>query len=138
MVDDVPIPPSCSTLTPSAPFGQYCDIQPIVQSPATKVPVCMPVQPCNLANPLCPPSETCAVVRPETGATSCVPVGSAGPSQSCDKDHCQQGLMCLGAPGQRTCYVLCHTKTSAECTATHQTCMTTLPLFLNPETGVCQ
>lgn len=120
----------------------FCDVQFLYQASATPVPVCMPIHTCSLQDQLspypntCPDRQTCAVVR-EDGQTGCVDIGGAGPLQSCERDHCQAGLVCLGAPGQRACYKLCDTQSSAQCTAP-ETCQGGLPLFQDPGVGVCR
>ncbi|MGO9834586.1 MAG: hypothetical protein ACLP1X_10245 [Polyangiaceae bacterium] len=116
---------------------QFCDIQPTALSPATKVPVCMPMQPCTLLDTLsCPAGETCAVVR-DDGSKSCVAIGAVGAGEDCETDHCESGLVCLGTPGTRSCYVLCHTSKTTEC-ASSQKCQGGLPLFPDPDVGICQ
>ncbi len=121
-------------------LAQFCDIQPALETPLL-VPVCVPLRPCRLLNDVggtsgaagtCPPSETCAVVWAESGATSCVPVGDAHVGEGCETRHCAAGLMCLG--GQ--CLKLCHTATAAQCGA-GQTCRGGLPVFPDPLVGVC-
>jgi hypothetical protein len=97
----------------------------------------MPVQECTLLEILqCPAAETCAVVR-DDGTTSCVAIGSALAGQSCETDHCAGGLVCLGTPGTRSCYVLCHTGSTKEC-AGPEKCQGGLPLFPDPGVGICQ
>jgi hypothetical protein len=116
---------------------QFCDIQPTFAWPETKVPACMPVQQCMLLEILqCPAAETCAVVR-DDGTTSCVAIGSAGAGQSCETDHCAGGLVCLGTPGTRSCYVLCQTGNAKDC-AGPEKCQGGLPLFPDPGVGICQ
>lgn len=121
----------------------FCDVQFLYQASSTPVPVCMPIQACDLSKQLespptacIEPTQTCAVVR-EDGQTGCVDIGAAGPGDSCERDHCQAGLVCLGAPGQRVCYTLCDTANSAQCTAP-ETCQGGLPLFQDPRVGVCR
>ncbi|HEX8791977.1 MAG TPA: hypothetical protein VF765_13575 [Polyangiaceae bacterium] len=121
----------------------FCDVQFLTQASATPIPVCMPIVPCDLADQLLPtptacldPTKTCAVVR-EDGHTGCVDIGGAGPNQSCERDHCAEGLVCLGAPGQRVCLTLCDTQTGRQCTAP-DTCQGGLPLFQDPRVGVCR
>jgi hypothetical protein len=128
---------------------QFCDIQTTVATSSIEVPVCMPIHPaggCQLLDTAscCPGTtacaETCAVVR-EDGATSCVAIGAAKAGESCDYDHCAAGLVCLGTPGQRTCFQLCHVQSSAssnECAASpQQSCKGGLPLFPDPTVGIC-
>jgi hypothetical protein len=119
--------------------NQFCDVQPVAESPSTLVPVCLTQNPCVLLNEdTCPPSEQCAVVR-DNGDTSCVAVGAAQDGQSCEKDHCARDLVCLGALGSRRCEPLCHTPPfPSTCKSTNRTCVGTLPLFPNPTVGVCQ
>jgi hypothetical protein len=120
----------------------FCDVQFLFEASATPVPVCMPIIACNLQDQLaqyphaCSDTKTCAVVR-EDGQTGCVDIGPQGPGDSCERDHCQAGLVCLGAPGQRVCYKLCDTQSSAQCTAP-ETCQGGLPLFQDPRVGVCR
>ncbi len=125
---------------------QFCDIQ--RETPAAgglPVPVCMPIRPCTLLDESsdgggCYPNETCAVVAIVDGnpMTSCVANGTANVGESCDSEHCAGGSMCVGNPGSRRCYQLCHTAdASSECPAS-QTCTGGLPLFTDPLTGVCK
>jgi hypothetical protein len=129
--------------------GEFCDIQSAMGSPPTKVPVCMPVHTCDLWSQVqgqnaCGHGETCAVVR-EDGTTSCVGVGAAMMGDACDAEHCGPGLVCLGAAGQRRCYTLCPTQDAGypsapmtgSCTP-GQTCKGGLPLFPDPNVGICQ
>ncbi len=121
----------------------FCDVQFLNQASATPVPVCMPIVTCSLEGQLaqspqaCPlPTQTCSVVR-EDGDTGCVDIGPQGPGDSCERDHCQAGLVCLGASGQRVCLTLCDTQSGAQCTAP-QTCKGGLPLFQDPRVGACR
>jgi hypothetical protein len=117
---------------------QFCDIQPTFPSPQTNVPVCMLMQPCVLLGALsCSANETCAVVR-DDGSTSCVTVGGAVAGQSCETEHCARGLACLGAPGARSCYLLCHTAAKPMACSPGQKCQGGLPLFPDPDVGICQ
>jgi hypothetical protein len=116
----------------------FCDVQTVngTSSAAdTRVPVCMPVQKCNLLLPGCGQGETCAPVRTDT--TSCVAIGPAQEGASCERDHCAEGLACLGAPGNRICYQLCHTDSTTDC-ANGMHCKTSSALFTDPTIGVCQ
>jgi hypothetical protein len=118
--------------------NQFCDVQPIAESPDTLVPVCLAQFPCVLLDKdACAPSEQCSVVR-DTGATSCVAVGTAQDGDLCEQEHCARGLVCLGPLGSRRCEPLCHTAAPVECAGTGRTCIGTLPLFPNPIFGVCQ
>jgi hypothetical protein len=117
--------------------NEFCDIQPMVQNPATVVPVCMTTIPCALLdNDACPSNEQCGVVR-EDGTTSCVAVGTALKDESCENAHCARELLCLGAQGARSCAKLCYKGIPGQCPA-KQNCVGALPLFLTPTVGVCQ
>lgn len=117
--------------------GLFCDVQPVVDSPGTLVPVCLPQIPCVLLDDqTCAPDEQCSVVR-DNGATSCVTVGLAGDGEPCEQEHCQRGLVCLGSLGSRRCEPLCRTLEPKQCNS-GRTCIGTLPLFPNPTVGVCQ
>jgi hypothetical protein len=123
--------------------SQFCDVQPVAQSPGTLVPVCMTELPCALLpsndalQAACPPTDQCSVVR-DNGATSCVAVGTAQDGDNCEAEHCARGLVCLGALGARRCEPLCYTAYPARCKSTGRTCVGTLPLFQDPTIGVCQ
>lgn len=120
--------------------NQFCDVQPVAQSPGLLVPVCMTEIPCVLLddeNDTCPAADQCSVVR-DNGATSCVAVGTAQDGDPCEQEHCARGLVCLGALGQRLCEPLCLTANPVRCKSTGRTCVGTLPLFQNPLFGVCQ
>jgi hypothetical protein len=122
--------------------GEFCDIQSATSAASTQVPVCMPIRSCTLWDQVnnatgqnsCDPHETCAVVR-DDGTTSCVGIGTAMAGDDCDTNHCAAGLVCLGTPGQRRCYELCdvHADASATCS-----CKGGLPLFQDPNVGICQ
>ena len=117
---------------------EYCNIQRLAQDPSTRVPVCVPIEPCQLFDSTsCSSSETCAVVREGAGTIGCVPVGAAQAGDDCERDTCGSGLVCLGTWGARHCYKLCHTATSVECSV-GQGCMTGLPMFPDPAFGVCE
>ena len=116
----------------------FCDIQSVAVPAQTKVPVCMPIDKCNLLDARsCPPMQTCAVVQ-EDGGSSCVATGAAKAGDGCDEDHCGVDLVCLGVPGQRRCYQLCHPATPEEACSPMQTCKGGLPLFPDPSIGICQ
>jgi len=136
----------CCSGDGSCSSAEFCDIQSTAGPQPVTVPVCMPIRPSNgcqlLKDGSCPDYETCAVVR-DDGSTSCVAVGSARAGNSCDSEHCGRDLVCLGAPGERNCYQLCHTSTSSADSgsttcAMNQSCKGGLPLFVDPNVGVCQ
>lgn len=117
----------------------FCDVQTMTggSSADTRVPVCMPVRSCKLLLPgYCDQGETCAPVRAD-GTTSCVAVGPAKVGEACDREHCGKDLACLGSPGNRTCYQLCHTDVQSGCPATKK-CKTSSAQFVDPTIGVCQ
>jgi len=116
----------------------FCDIQPVAAFTWTKVPVCMPKRPCTLLDPFaCTLDTTCSVVT-DDGQTSCVAVGGAKAGDSCDTDHCGWYLVCRGASGARRCYSLCSTGLVGPHCGPQQTCKGGLPLFPDPEYGICQ
>jgi hypothetical protein len=128
--------------------GEFCDIQQATGTGGTEVPVCMPIRSCNLLDQLthldggsqCGSDETCAVVRGDNGATSCVAIGTAMVGDPCDTEHCAAGLVCLGT-SQRKCYELCLTPPSVApavppCPA-GLTCKGGQPLFPDLAVGIC-
>jgi hypothetical protein len=138
----------CSAGDDAGGAGEFCDIQQTTGTP-TEVPVCMPIRSCSLLDQLthldgggsgCGSGETCAVVRGDDGATSCVATGIAMAGDACDSKHCAAGLVCLGT-SQRKCYELCLTQPSAMSTAPScpagMACKSGLPLFPNPAVGIC-
>jgi hypothetical protein len=114
----------------------FCDVQPLAENAGTKVPACMPVQPCKLLDTnYCPQGQQCEIVRSD-GTTSCVAIGGATVGASCDGEHCAAGLTCIGNVGNRTCYQLCHTDSSTDCSAPLK-CRTSVPTFQDPTIGIC-
>jgi hypothetical protein len=132
----------CCMGNPACQSNQFCDVQPVAFSigMATKVPVCMPLHHCELLGTStlnCPATQTCSVVR-EDGATSCVGIGTAKAGEPCETVHCAAGLACLGVPGNRACFQLCHTTSMApntEC-GPNQVCRGGAPLF-TAAYGIC-
>jgi hypothetical protein len=120
--------------------NQFCNVEPLAFSMATKVPVCVALHHCDLLSTSttnCPTAETCSVVR-EDGATSCVEIGTAKAGDACDSVHCAADLACLGVPGKRTCFQLCHTAAmppNGEC-GPSQVCQGGAPLF-TAAFGIC-
>jgi hypothetical protein len=132
----------CCKGNSACPTFDFCDVEPLSAQSTAKVPVCVPMRHCELFSTApgnCPDNETCSVVRvdPETGigSTSCVQVGTAQAGDSCDKEHCASGLDCIGVPGQRMCFQLCHIAGS-DCPPS-QVCKGGLPLF-SATVGICQ
>lgn len=125
---------TCATNRSQNGGDTFCDVQKLHVGGA-KVPVCMPIKTCKLfVQGECADTETCGVVA-EDGTTGCVANGSARAGESCDQEHCNVGLTCLGQPGSRKCYQLCRTKGSPSCGPT-QVCQTST-IFGDPTIGVC-
>ncbi|MGD0676212.1 MAG: hypothetical protein ABSC94_12380 [Polyangiaceae bacterium] len=127
----------------------FCDVQPEAagaDGSTITVPVCMPILTCSLPGETrdagaCAADQTCAVVTMASGnaLTGCVMDGPASVGESCDGEHCAHGLMCSGPLGSRVCAELCETSVtdaSTPCTPP-QVCLSGLPLFPNPATGIC-
>jgi hypothetical protein len=136
---------SCDNSMSKSGGPTFCDIQQLysVNGPSSMplVPVCMPIKKCKLLTPgdcsaASPDSqaETCAVVT-ENGDTGCVATGPAQVGESCDTEHCQANLTCLGTAGDRHCYQLC-TLDGNQCPS-GQTC-TSGSLFQDTSYGVCR
>jgi hypothetical protein len=130
----------CCTLPASCAAGFFCDVQEETSAGSVKVPVCEPVQPCQLlgGDATCGNGETCGIVNDDDGTTSCVDIGPADVGQACDDTHCKKDLVCLGDVGSKKCLALC-TKNNPNCD-TGQTCSGAAPLFTgqNANYGVCQ
>lgn len=114
----------------------FCDIQKLFELTPQKAPVCMPIKACKLMTAgECAATETCAIVT-ETGDTGCVANGVAKAGESCDEEHCNVGLTCIGQPGSRRCYQLCRMSQSSGCGAT-QVCKTSA-IFKDMSYGICK
>lgn len=113
----------------------FCDVQLERSSSAVKVPVCMPVIPCQLFHDACGPNSTCTLVDPSNGVASCETLGTAKVGESCEIDHCGADLVCVGPPGQRTCQQLCDP--SHGCTYP-QHCDDTWAALQALNVGICQ
>jgi hypothetical protein len=131
---------SCNGQTPDQFF---CDIQPTVDVSAVSVPVCMPVAQCKLeVHPApaadgggpCPQGQQCSIVSTD-GTTSCVAIGVAQLGDSCDTDHCAEGLVCLGMVASRVCWQLCSTN-YPYCPGTLR-CHIGGPIVPDPTIGIC-
>ncbi len=117
----------------------FCDIQPVADVGAVRVPVCEPVKSCKLLSSMgCADGETCAIVNDDDGTTSCVTVGTAQVGQACEITHCAADLTCLGQPGSRKCYKLCSKSNTAYGCPTDEQCKGSAPLFKDSTVGVCQ
>ncbi len=125
---------TCATNRSMSGGDTFCDVQKLLAI-GNKVPVCMPIKTCKLfLQGECADNETCGIVT-EDGTTGCVANGTARAGESCDQEHCNVGLTCLGQPGSRKCYQLCRTKGSPSCGPT-QVCQTST-IFGDPTIGVC-
>lgn len=117
----------------------FCDIQPVADVGAVRVPVCEPVRSCKLLSMTgCAQGETCAIVNDDDGTTSCVAIGTAQVGQNCEQTHCAANLTCLGQPGSRKCYKLCSKSNSAYDCPSDEECKGSAPLFKDSSVGVCQ
>ncbi len=133
---------SCATAQAQNGGKTFCDVQKVVPMKAGSAefnaPVCMPLKACKLLTQgQCKVGETCAIVT-EKGETGCVANGTAQVGKSCDEEHCNANLICLGVPGSRTCYALCKLDgTVAPCGPT-QVCETNALFTENKDYGVCK
>ena len=126
---------SCESQLSRNGGSTFCDIGKLASVDPYMIPVCMPLKACKLlAQSDCGDAETCAVVT-EKGVTSCVPRGDAKVGDSCDESHCDANLNCLGNPGDRHCYKLCHVA-ATDC-GPMETC-TTGSVFQDTTFGVCR
>lgn len=131
---------------PSACDGaSFCDVQPIVASGGTMVPVCMPLAACDLlsSSTLQCPGQQCGTALDAKGLElrTCLDIGPRAVSEDCETDHCARGLTCLGAPGARKCFQLCDTLRGPG-TGTHdcprgQVCQASGPTFKGSSVGIC-
>ncbi|MEO7112041.1 MAG: hypothetical protein ABI183_16480 [Polyangiaceae bacterium] len=129
----------CCALPGTCGANFFCDVQEETSAGSVKVPVCEPVQPCNLmGDTMCGVGETCGIVNDDDGTTSCVSAGPADVGNDCDDTHCKQDLVCLGDVGSKKCLALCEKK-HPNCDS-GQTCTGAAPLFQgeNSGVGVCQ
>jgi hypothetical protein len=103
--------------------GTFCAPQPlfdaatVLDDPGTAlpIPVCMPIDPCQLLGEDCDEGQTCSVVRADY-STSCVPVGQGS---LCDPCPCAEDHICNF--GTSRCLKLCDTNIS-ECPGTGAVC----------------
>jgi hypothetical protein len=123
--------PYCCAGDSACLAGSYCAERPLsddsLQSNASAVlvPVCVPAENCNLAEPPCEqgqscqcPAETaCTVVRPD-GTTACVKEGSGQLGEPCP---CRAGFVCSRASEVGTCVQLCATEGSNDPALTCET-----------------
>lgn len=130
----------CCALPGTCGANFFCDVQEETSAGSVKVPVCEPVQPCQLmgGDAMCGTGETCGIVNDDDGTTSCISAGPADIGNDCNDTHCKQDLVCLGDVGSKKCLALCDKK-HPNC-ASGQTCTGAAPLFQgeNSNVGVCQ
>jgi hypothetical protein len=131
----------------AAGLRAFCDVQPVAGTAADggydgggtfNVPVCMPIGGCTLLGSDCTPGTTCAIVK-DDGTTTCVDVGTAAVGASCETQHCQAGLTCLGGGSSpRVCYQLCLVDEQPSTCPSMETCTSSAQIFKNPQYGICQ
>jgi hypothetical protein len=130
----------CCTLPGTCDANSFCDVQAETSAGSVKVPICEPVQPCQLmgTDPTCGAGETCGIVNQDDGTTSCLSAGPADVGEDCDDTHCKENLVCLGDVGAKKCFALC-SKLHPNC-ASGETCTGAAPLFQgdNSKIGVCE
>jgi hypothetical protein len=130
----------CCTLPGTCGANFFCDVQEETSAGSVKVPVCEPVQPCQLmgGDAMCGTGETCGIVNDDDGTTSCVSAGPADVGNDCNDTHCKKDLVCLGDIGSKKCLALCD-KAHPQCDS-GETCTGAAPLFQgqNSGIGVCQ
>ncbi|MFO0553664.1 MAG: hypothetical protein U0271_35100 [Polyangiaceae bacterium] len=102
--------PYCCGDVEACDAGSFCEPQKLYDATnptpetALEIPVCMPIETCQLFDTTCPAGESCTVVR-STGETGCAPVGEG---QMCDPCPCDDGFYCLTSINQ--CVKLCDTQ----------------------------
>ena len=130
----------CCTLPGTCDANFFCDVQAETSAGSVEVPICEPVQPCQLmgGDATCGSGETCGIVNDDDGTTSCLSAGPADVGEDCDDTHCKKDLVCLGDIGSKKCFALCD-KNHSNCDAS-KSCMGAAPLFqgVNSEIGVCE
>lgn len=92
----------------ACPTNTYCEPQEMaedtINTPRLKIPVCIPVSPCELLNEKsCTPPLACTIVRAD-GTTSCVMPGTGALNEPCP---CAAGYVCSKL--LNTCLKLCDT-----------------------------
>ena len=117
--------------------GLFCDVQSEAAHSGVKVPVCLPVQDCQLLGTTCGPTETCAIVDSSAGIKSCVEIGPVNVGESCEANHCAANLSCLGSPGKRVCQQLCDPMKAGVCPS-GQTCQQPWTVLKQDNAGICK
>ncbi len=120
----------------------FCDVQPIVGTTKTMVPVCMQLAPCELLslNPTQCPSQQCGIALDgkELEIKTCLDIGPRGVGEDCETDHCAKDLSCLGAPGARKCFQLCDTSKGSKHTCPMGlVCQSSGTTFKGGSVGIC-
>jgi hypothetical protein len=131
----------CKTLSQgsSTTGNAFCDVQAESSSSAVKVPVCLPVKPCKLLGDTCGVGQSCGIVDPSAGVTSCVDTGPAKVGERCDVLHCGAGLVCLGSDGMRACQQLCSPQDPHKSPCPQgQSCKQPWAVLKSDNAGLCQ
>jgi hypothetical protein len=120
----------------------FCDVQPIVGTTGTMVPVCMPLANCELlsVNPTQCLGGQCGIALDGKALeiTTCLDIGPRGVGEDCETDHCAKDLSCLGAPGARKCFQLCdNSGGSKHLCPMGQTCQSSGTTFKGGSVGIC-
>jgi hypothetical protein len=117
----------------------FCDVQALFHATDVKIPVCMPITPCKLLTDACP-NQTCSVVDPQRGVTSCVDIGPRGVGAECETDHCAKDLQCLGTIGSRKCFKLCDLLSGNDAyqCPSGERCKTNTLTFPSADVGICE
>jgi hypothetical protein len=115
--------------------SSFCDVQSIVALDV-RVPVCTPIQSCDLFGACRDASQQCGIVDQTKGTTSCLDIGPRTEGEECETDHCAKDLVCLGNLGSRKCFQLCDTKNASSC-AIGMRCLTNSVTFKSADVGIC-
>jgi len=120
----------------------FCDVQPIIGTTGTMVPVCMPLASCELLSlsPTQCPNQQCGIALDgkELEIKTCLDVGPRMVGEDCETDHCAKDLTCLGAPGARKCFQLCDTnKGTVHGCPMGQMCQSSGTTFKGGSVGIC-
>ena len=123
--------------------NSFCDERRLLQTPEVYVPVCLPLDNCQLTEPypcpedrqcVCQGNKACMVVRAD-GATACTVPGAAQAGDTCSDQataDCGHGFVC--GPDQR-CLQICSTLSAESGCPTGWTCLK--QSALGGELGIC-
>jgi len=123
--------------------NSFCDERRLLETPEVYVPVCLPLDNCQLTEPypcpddrqcVCQGTRACMVVRAD-GATACTVPGAAQAGDSCSDQataDCGYGFVC--GPEQR-CLQICSTVSAESGCPTGWTCLK--QSALGGELGIC-